>query len=383
MKILCIASASYRGGATFSLINTILGLKGMGFEILVVTPEKGYLCDILKKNNIPFLLSPVSLSIWPSSNSLRDFILFFPRLFRTLFLNFIGYFKLLSIIKTYNPDIVHTNVSVINLGYLVSKRLNIPHLWHIREYGDLDFDMKHFPSKSVFLKRLRKSYSIAITYNLKEYFRLDRKCRVIYNAIEDSNLLYRNEYHKDNNIIFVGRLSENKGATLLVETFIKFLKFNRKYKLLLIGEYNKDYGFFLNDIIKQNEAEEYIKLLGGRTDIFEIMNMSKAIIVPSRCEGFGRITAEAMINNCLVIGRNTGGTKEQLDNGAKQVGEEIGLRFNEASELLDRLYDLDKMDEFKYKKMINNARIVATSLYNIKNNTSQTCEFINNIVKEK
>lgn len=42
-----------------------------------------------------------------------------------------------------------------------------------------------------------------------------------------------------------------------------------------------------------------------------------ALIVPSPFEAFGLITAEAMFNKCLVIGRDTAGTKEQFDNGQK------------------------------------------------------------------
>ena len=382
MKILFLASASYRGGATFSLINTIIGLKEKGVNIMVVTPEDGYLCKVLSNNYIPYKILPVSLSIWPVIKSLRDIILFLPILFRTLSINFIGYFKLLKFSKNYNPDIIQTNVSVINIGYLVSKKLKIPHVWHVREYGDLDFDMKHFPCKSIFLNRLRESYSISITYNLKEYFNLGKKCKVIYNGIENNHSVeFIND--KQNNIIFVGRLSENKGTTILVRTFISFLKRNTKYKLLLIGDYDPKYGNLLINLIKNHNASAHIKLLGGRTDVFDIMNKSKAIIVPSRCEGFGRITAEAMFNNCLVIGRNTGGTKEQFDNGIKIAGEEIGLRFNNASELLERLYDLDKMGTSTYANMVIKAKEVATSLYNTKNNIIQTYQFMNNILLQK
>ena len=45
------------------------------------------------------------------------------------------------------------------------------------------------------------------------------------------------------------------------------------------------------------------------------MSKALALFVPSSFEGFGFITVEAMFCGCLVIGRNTGGTKEQFDNG--------------------------------------------------------------------
>lgn len=57
------------------------------------------------------------------------------------------------------------------------------------------------------------------------------------------------------------------------------------------------------------------------------MSKAQALIVASRFEGFGFITTEAMWNDCLVIGKNIAGTKEQFDNGVAETGHEIGLRF--------------------------------------------------------
>ena len=64
------------------------------------------------------------------------------------------------------------------------------------------------------------------------------------------------------------------------------------------------------------------------------MQKATAQIVASRFEGFGFITAEAMFNKCLVIGRNTAGTKEQFDNGVHITGNESGYRFNDIFELV-------------------------------------------------
>jgi len=49
-----------------------------------------------------------------------------------------------------------------------------------------------------------------------------------------------------------------------------------------------------------------------RDDVYAIMSRATALIVPSHFEGFGRITAEAMFNGCLVAGYNSAGTREIL-----------------------------------------------------------------------
>ena len=63
-----------------------------------------------------------------------------------------------------------------------------------------------------------------------------------------------------------------------------------------------------------------IELLGYRKDIPELMSNAKCLIVPSPNEAFGFITAEGMFNGCLVVGKNTAGTKIQFDNCKKYAG---------------------------------------------------------------
>ena len=141
MRLLSIASASYRGGATFSLLNTLKGLKDKGVDILVVTPENGFLCEELEKYDIEYRKVSVVFSVWPPARNLTDLIKYILRGLLCIYKYFKGYFKLKRIIREWRPDIIHTNVSVIDVGYRLSRKFNIPHIWHIREYGDLDFDL--------------------------------------------------------------------------------------------------------------------------------------------------------------------------------------------------------------------------------------------------
>lgn len=83
-----------------------------------------------------------------------------------------------------------------------------------------------------------------------------------------------------------------------------------------------------------------IVFLGYRTDISVLMAKAKALIVPSQFEAFGFITAEAMFYGCPVIGRNTGGTQEQMDNIDKAMGEAVCFRFNDIVELSKLLLEL-------------------------------------------
>lgn len=381
MKILSIVSAAYKGGATFSFLYTIKGLCDSGIDITVVSPREGFLCEQLSKLEIPYTISPITFSVWPSLNSFSDFIKFIPRVIWHNLTNFRSFFKLNKFVKEWKPDIIHTNVSVIDIGYKLAKVNKIPHVWHIREYGDIDFNFHFFPFKFMYTKKLHNSYSIAITNSLKSYYNLGSKCKVIYNGIASPKTPF-SSLNRKNTIIYVGSLTKNKGVHDLVLAFIRYLSESNKYRLEIFGEGAESYKRELKRIIIDNHAETQIELKGFHSNIYKQMQIARAIIISSKCEGFGRITAEAMINGCLVIGHNTGGTKEQFDNGLKYCGSEIGFRFNSFAQLPFILKNLSILDESTLQNIANKAKETVLHYYNIQSNISQTIKFFNEIKRE-
>ncbi len=90
-----------------------------------------------------------------------------------------------------------------------------------------------------------------------------------------------------------------------------------------------------------------------------------------------------MLNDCLVIGRNTGGTKEQLDNGLKMSGHEIGLRFLDNRELSERINSVKYMSLDEYKTLVSSAKKTVMDLYSVDKNVNQTYNFIMEIMNIK
>ncbi len=97
----------------------------------------------------------------------------------------------------------------------------------------------------------------------------------------------------------------------------------------------------IRDRLEYEGLSESVDWLGVIDNVDEYMLDSVATVVPSVCEGFGRVVAEAMFNGSLVIGRDSGGIKEQFDNGVHVTGYEIGLRFNTRGRTDSALYALD------------------------------------------
>lgn len=270
--------------------------------------------------------------------------MFIPRFLFHLKINTRAKYQLYKLCVKYNPNIIHTNVSVLNIGYCIANKLNIPHVYHIREYQNLDFGMRIIPSLNSFKNKLTKknNYTICITRGIQQHFQLQpTNSEVIYDGVMKKENIH---FHKEKcpYFLFVGRLEDAKGIKDVIKSFAKFrTQNNQTFELWVVGashtlEYNKDLG----NLVKELQIDKYVKFMGVRDDVEVLMQNATALIMSSQSEGFGLVTAEAMFNGCLVIGRNTGGTKEQFDNGLNLQGCEIGLRFETEDELANRMLSI-------------------------------------------
>ncbi|UKA26081.1 glycosyltransferase [Photobacterium damselae subsp. damselae] len=305
------------------------------------------------REGVPFKSLGHKLSIYPRTKTLKDKILFLPKLFTFRIVNFLALIKLIQICRCYKPDVIHTNIGPITLGYWVSKILNIKHIWHLREYQDLDFDMKFFPNKLMFNKLINNSDKVVcITNKISNHFSTSMNSVVIYDGVLEPNKIpiYKN---KSSYFLFVGRLEPTKGIEDVIDSFIKFCELGySKYELLIAGSGQTTYLQYLKDKVGKSHLHDRIKFLGFRNDINELMSCAKALVVASKCEGFGLITAEAMFNCCIVIGRDTGGTSEILTNN---YGENFGLLFENNKALTECFVDVSEMSEDILLLMANNA----------------------------
>ena len=368
MKILYVLSGTtIYGGATKAFMNLLKGVRIMGVETCVFCPDNGGIYSELVSNGIPVSTSNFRFACWPPSRCIFDLFLFVPRLLHHVSLNIIAYYRLLHFARQERPDIIHTNVSVVDIGFKVAKKLGIPHVWHVREYGDFDFDFDFAPTYASFLRKLNSegNYCLAITNGVKEHHKLtDRNCDVIYDGVLSEKSCRYNP-HKSAYFLFAGRLEEAKGIEMCIRAYVSYYYDTKtKTELWIAGDaIESQYFMFL----KKLASGVPVKFLGMRKDIYDLMFNAKALVVPSRHEGFGFITAEAMFNGCLVIGRNTSGTKEQMDNGLRMTGKEIALRFETEEELSEQLREVDSRETAAFEDMIIRGQKTAATLYSSEN----------------
>lgn len=364
MKILYITSGSGWGGASVALLNLIKELKNKGHDIRVLFPDSnGRFEKELKKVDIKCYHSWYSITIIPNSryklkNCLKSIILYFGI--------YITKIKIKMIISDYKPDIVHTNVGPLDIALDICKKNKIPHVWHQREYQDLDFGIEYYKGFSLYAKRLKEkgNYNIAITKGVFDHWQLQvNKDIIIYDGVFSGKIEKREHSRSIFNypyFLFVGRIDDAKQPIDAIKAFVRICDMYPDHHLLLAGpSIDPSYISLCKTIIKAHNLNSRVVFLGQRDDIYELMCGAIALLVTSRFEGFGFITAEAMFNNCLVIGRDTAGTKEQFDIGKKTCNREIGLRYNTIDELVYNMQraineDLSEMREWAYQTVISN-----------------------------
>lgn len=380
MKILYILNSTLTlGGATKSFLILLDGIIGKGFSPTVVVPNENGIYKQLRQRGVHTICVSFREATYPWTRNIRDYVLFIPRIIGRIWLNRKAVAELQNKLKGEKIDIIHSNVSVIDIGYRLSRRFHVPHIYHIREFGDLDFNLHYFPSKNHFQKMLTaaESYSVCITQAIQQHHQQASSPTsvVIYNGIH-CPVYQRTDIDKKERkyFLFAGRVEPSKGLDILLEAYSRY---KGSKPLYIAGDYNihSDYFKKIKNIIANNGLDDRVLLLGVRNDIEALMQKALALVVPSRFEAFGRSMAEAMFNECLVIGHNTGGTKEQFDNGHRFTSKEIGLRFSNTEELSDRLNEADTMQSSVYEEYIHNALDTVNSLYSTESYIENICKF--------
>jgi len=367
--IYIIHSTNPFDGSTKSLLTLLKGVIRLGVAPMVVVPDKNGLTQILQQEGIPtIILHKYNMDIYPLHNNLYQYGMFLPILLIRRIRHYIAYFQLKAICKRLHPDIIHSNTSVISFGYEVAQTLHIPHIYHIREYANL-IDMKYFPSQKRFKDSLltEQSYSICITHGVQAHYQLTNRSNsfVIYNGISTpTNPTTLSEPQKF--FLYAGRIEPLKGVLEMVHAYLIYRRTSmHPYPLFIVGALRQsDYVNQITQLISQEQATDDIKWIGEQSNIIQYMQAAKAIIICSPHEGFGRCMPEAMLHDCIAVAINTGGTKEQLDNGLQLTGKEIAYRYNQENELVARLLQVETAEDAELNDMRQRAKQTVSQLYN-------------------
>lgn len=357
-KVLYVCHYASLYGANKSLLNLIDGLKE-NVKPFVLLPHPGAIEPELKQRNINYFIIPYKTVTYAKYRSKLTFFLFYLRPFYISLANHFLKYKIKKIIFDNSIDIIHSNSSVINIGHWVSKITKKKHVWHLREFQDLDYGELLEMPRSFYLRQLRQADAvIAISRVIAEHFQVKEKANIIYNGIlKQENFFYSLENKQESApyFLFCGLIFKNKGIEDAIQGFICFAGNHPTFQLRIAGQcYDSAYLSHLKAMVAKADASvaNRIHFLGHRTDIAVLMKNATALLMCSKYEAMGRVTVEAMALSCPVIGYAAGGTRELISD------KQTGLLYSTLPELANRMNAIVS-DDLLRKKIIHNAYVYA------------------------
>lgn len=162
------------------------------------------------------------------------------------------------------------------------------------------------------------SVSESVEDSFKKVSGIKDRLHVIYNTF-NIDLIHENSLEKVDerifetdkiNIISVGKLNKVKGYDRLILALAKLKKEKIDFNLVIIGE--GDEREDLEKLIKKNQLEENIKLIGFDQNPYRYISKSDLFVSSSHSEGFSSVVAESLILGVPVLTTNTAGMKEML-----------------------------------------------------------------------
>lgn len=368
-RVLFIASDNNNAsGAFLSMIKLITLLRDKyGIEVLVVLPYKGSGQELLKKYNISYVIIRSYPWIIPLKSSISQRIKIWPKRAINLF----AIFQICKIIKLFNPGLVHINTSWSYVGAIAAYKMKTKVVWHIREYLEEDRSVKIWNRNKGYRIINKADAIITISKDLfgkyHKIFDLS-KLHMIYNGIDI------NRFYKPKREIFgreryyfscVGGLYKEKDQDLLIRACKKVAdKGVSNFELHIVGEGPE-----------KNKLERRVDELGLQNNVFfdgfisepeKVYEKTDIALMVSRSEAFGRVTIEAMLSGALVIGSNSGATKELIDNNTYGYLYEAGNEDDLANSIIQAI-----QQRLKSQTKASNARERAYTFFSAEHNAEE------------
>jgi glycosyltransferase involved in cell wall biosynthesis len=232
---------------------------------------------------------------------------------------------LLAATRAFGANLTVSNASSTVIGLNVAVLLNLPHVWHIREFGDLDW--QYYPDGGFRRRRqhlLRSGRVICVSRAVAAHHGnqcglTDGHFNVMNNSIASSEELSSradtvNQATGSSPFTFaiIGFVKRTKGQFDAVSALRRLLEQGANVRLIVVGQGSTDE---LSAHAFAEGVSSRVNVLGHVSDLSEIYQQTDCGLMCSEAEGFGRVTAEFMSWGKPVIGRNSGATPEILEDG--------------------------------------------------------------------
>ena len=342
-----------RVGTLYSTINSAISIKKYSnkFEPIIINScgEWDEYLDFFKDQNIKIInfYNIRYFKFLPKKGFLGSRLSY-------LIIFILSFIPLLNLsIKNRNEVLIAHLITSLPLSLATIFNINIKLILRISGYPKLNFFRYWFwkiCSQKIFYitcptqATLTKLISINLFKSSKVVYLQDPIINIAKNIKQN-----RFEKNKSKYILAVGRLTRQKNYYYLIEEFEKFLKVNKKYKLIILGD--GDQKEDLKKFCKSKEISNNIEFRGQVDNVYEYMKNAEIFVLTSLWEDPGFVIIEAGYNNLFVISSDCPhGPREFLDGG------DSGILFksNQKDGLFNSFIKFENMnDTEKLKKKVN------------------------------
>lgn len=343
--------ADISGGSNRSLLSILEILVKEGHQVTLILPKKvGQMYDAANKIGVKCIYQPygrICAKKYKGIKIINQYIKLYSKLIWDYFQTLIRASKY----RQLSPDIIYSNGTIIHAGRMLAKRLNLPHVWHIREFIGKDqlmplniyHMMNNGTTKFILISNdLYKVYNQHITQD---------KLIMVSNGIKYIEQPPKIK-HEGLNLLLTARICQDKRQIDAIEAMnlICNEKGINDIHLYFAGSCvtnaDQSYKESALDLIHKYKLEKKITFLGEVKNMSSLrQNMDIELLCSSR-EAFGRVTVEAMRSSLVVIGSNAGGTPDIVTDGyngfmyepgnIKELSNKIIMLYNDRK-LLDKI----------------------------------------------
>jgi glycosyltransferase involved in cell wall biosynthesis len=235
---------------------------------------------------------------------------------------FRAFFTLRSVLKSFDPDIVHSHLVHANIiTRLLRLTLRIPKLittaHNKNEEGRLRMIAYRLTDRLADMSTNVSDEAVAAFIDQKAV-KVGRM-KTFHNGISTREFSYqyagamhiRNELGiptEANLIVAVGRLNEQKDYPNLLMALSKMKLRTPPFQVLIVGD--GPLSVSLQVMAGKLGLMECIKFLGIRRDVPNLLSAADIFVLSSAWEGFPLVVGEAMACECMVVATDCGGVKE-------------------------------------------------------------------------
>ena len=302
-------------GANLSLLEDVTGMqKRFHVRPIVITLGVGKINHVL--NELGIINFAFEFSFWVQKNSNTGKYID----------NNDAIKAIVKIISQFKVDIIHTNSTVIDIGAKVAQILDRPHIWHLREFLEEDYDLSFILSRNVSIQFMEQTSEKMVFISRKlldKYHSLihdKNKAALIYSGVNEEHYYVKRqgfEYQADCiDVVVCGLIIPNKNQMEVLQA-VSLLPdlFRQQIKVHFFGQGDTSYIAALEDFIRVHKLEQQVIFHGYTTNVYAYIKNYHIGIMPSKCEAFGRVTVEYMMAGDAVIVSDTGANPELVDFG--------------------------------------------------------------------